>query len=167
MTNNTSVNDAVNYYEKFHAYLAELFENYTKLSALLSQKLSAISRFDIATLDSIIKEEQVFVLLARGFDTNLQLYREKLNLKGENLSSVIMELPVEYKPDFQIVFASLKSKLDEVRLLNEKCQSLIEERIYCLERSINQLDRSNTTNYGKTGAAKPSADGRRMLQKSI
>lgn len=147
--------DNVNQYDRFYNYLNELLQNYTKLGELLAQKLSAIARFDIATLDSVIKEEQVFVLLSRGFDSNIQLHRDRLSLKGDSLSEVIKEMPEDQQPRFRGMFVKLKSRLDEVKQLNERCQSLIEERIYTIERSIHQLDKSSTISYGKPGAPKP------------
>lgn len=164
----SSTGENINYYDKFYDYLVELLQSYTKLNELLTQKLSAIARFDITALDNIMKEEQVFVLISRGFDSSIQSYREKLSLKGDSLSAVIEEMPSEYQPKFQGLFANLKSRLDEVKQLNERCQSLIEERIYTLERSIHQLDKSNTVSYGKPGAAKPTAGAdAHMLHKSI
>lgn len=158
-----------NYYEKFASYLNELFQNYSNLSDLLTRKLAAIARFDVETLDTIMKDEQVFVLVSRGFDSNIQIYRDKLSLKGDSLSAVIRELPDEYKPEFEMLFAKLKSKLDEVKGLNEKCQSLIEERIYTLGRRIHELDKSSNTSYGKEGAqTKPTSSVEaRVMHKSV
>ena len=157
------------YYDKFYAYLDEFLQNYTKLSGLLTRKLSAIAKFDVATLDGIIKEEQVFVLLSRGFDSNVQNYREKLSLKGASLSEVISEMPLSQQGRFRSMLTALKSRLDEVKFLNEKCQTLIEERIYSVERSINQLDKSKNATYSKPGAAaKPVSGGEgHVLKKSV
>jgi len=171
MLNNTmdSAASAGSYYDKFYVYLGEFFQGYTKLSELLSRKLAAISKFDVAALDGIIKEEQVFVLLSRGFDSNVQNYREKLSLKGISLSEVISEMPLEQQGRFQSLLNALKAQLDEVKYLNEKCQSLIEERIYSIERSISRLDKSKTTTYSKPGtAAKPVSGGEgHVLKKSV
>ena len=169
MADNVNIKDSAIYYDKFHSYLVELLESYTKLADLLSMKLDAVVNFNSDALDGIIKEEQVFVLLARGFDANLKSYRDKLGLKGESLSAVINEMLVEYQPDFQAVFAKLCTRLDEVRLLNEKCQSLTEERIYRLECLKNRMDHSSTASYGKPGSApKPAAGGEsRILHVSV
>lgn len=160
--------DGANQYDRFYDYLSDLLQNYTKLGELLTQKLSAIARFDMATLDSIIKEEQVFVLLSRGFDSSIQSYRDKLSLKGDSLSAVITEMPDEFQAKFQGLFVRLKSKLGEVKQLNEKCQSLIEERIYTIERSIHQIDKSSTISYGKPGTPKTiSGTDTHIFKKSI
>ena len=156
-------------YDKFHGYLTDFLHGYKRLAELLSKKLAAIAKFDVSTLDEIIKEEQVFVLLSRGFDQNVQNYREKLSLKGTSLSEVIQEMPITEQGRFQSLLKALKSQLDEVKFMNEKCQSLIEERIYSLEHAINRLDNSRNATYRKPGAsAKPAAGVEsHILKKSV
>jgi flagellar biosynthesis/type III secretory pathway chaperone len=141
-------------YDKFYGYLGELLQSYTKLGELLTRKLAAIAAFDVAALDDIIKEEQVFVLLARGFDNNMNIYRQKLALAGDSLSAVIPQMPEEERARFTSLRARLKAKLDDVKAMNEKCQGLIEERIYSLERAIRSIDKTkkpNTYNSSATG----------------
>jgi flagellar biosynthesis/type III secretory pathway chaperone len=155
-------------YDKFHGFLTELEGNFTKLSQLLHNKLAALERFDIDRLDAIIKEEQVFVLLSKSFDANVASYRQKLGLSGEKLSDIIGELPVEEQARFQSTFQRLKAALDEVKTLNLKCQDLIEERLYSLDKAIKELDRSAGATYSKQGDdAKRSGDHPHLLSKSI
>ncbi len=146
-------------YDRFYSYLSELLQSYTKLSELLAKKLAAVASFDVSALDNIIKEEQVYVLLARGFDNNLRAYREKLALDGDSLSVVIPQMPDAQQARFESVFHRLKHRLDEVKALNENCQELIEERIYSLEKAIRGLDQSKATGAtysGKAVSPKPS-----------
>lgn len=155
-------------YDKFHGFLTELEGNFTKLSQLLHNKLAALERFDVDRLDAIIKEEQVFVLLSKSFDANVASYRQKLGLSGEKLSDIIGELPVEEQARFQSTFQRLKAALDEVKTLNLKCQDLIEERLYSLDKAIKELDRSAGATYSKQGDdAKRSGDHPHLLSKSI
>lgn len=158
----------MNNYEKFYAYLQELLQSYTRLAELLKEKLEAVAHFNIEKLDSIIKQEQVFVLVSKGFDSNIQSYREKLSLTGDSLSAVIEELPPEEQNRFRSLAKELRMKLDEVKGLNHKCQSMIEERLYSLDKAIKELDKSDTTAYGKAGAAKPGQKAdTRLFTKSI
>lgn len=158
-------------YDKFHAYLSELEANFNKLAELLHQKLSAVETFDIDRLDSIMKEEQAFVLLSKSFDSHIANYREKFALKGEKLGDLVEELPEAEQPRFRDIAARLKAALDEVKALNEKCQGLIEERLYSLDKAINELDHSRNVTYGdnaKSGQqpAKPS-DSPTLINKKI
>jgi len=155
-------------YDKFHGFLTELESHFTKLSQLLHDKLTALERFDIDRLDAILKDEQVFVLFSKSFDTRLAFYRQQLGLKGEKLSELIEELPVEEQARFRSTYQRLKTALEEVKTLNLKCQELIEERLYSLDKAIKELDPSAVSTYGKQGDDdKRPGDHPHLLSKSI
>lgn len=155
-------------YDKFHGFLTELESHFTKLSQLLHDKLTALERFDIDRLDAILKDEQVFVLFSKSFDTRLASYRQQLGLKGEKLSELIEELPVEEQARFRSTYQRLKTALEEVKTLNLKCQELIEERLYSLDKAIKELDPSAAATYSKQGDdAKRPGDHPHLLSKSI
>lgn len=143
--------------ERFFNYLNDLFESYNNLSKLLTQKLAAIASFDVATLDSIIREEQVYVLLARGFDQNIASFREILGVTGETLSQIIEELPQNQQPRFQMLHSELKTTLNNVKELNQKCQDLINTKLASIDLAIQQQGgkRSNLYDSGGTPASAP------------
>lgn len=154
-------------YDKFHAYLCELLQSYDKLSSLLQEKLTVVQADDTGRLDGIIKEEQVFVLISKGFDASIKKYREELSLQGETLSSIVKELPGEERQRFQDVFRQLQSKLSEVKGLNERCQSLIQEKLYSLDKTIKGLDKSATTTYNKDKSTPAGGGNTHFLTKSV
>lgn len=146
-------------YNKFYAYLDELDQSYGRLADLLRQKLVAVDRFDVERLNAIIKEEQVYVLLSRGFEGNLRSHREKLGVRGDTLSEIIEELPGEEQARFRQQMKRLKATLDNVKGLNERCQTLIETRLYTIDKSIRELDKSVGSTYKKDTTPKPPQDG--------
>lgn len=155
--------------DNFYTYLEELDQSYGRLADLLRQKLVAVEKFDINKLDEIIKEEQVYVLLSKGFDSNIRVHRDKLSLQGDTLSEVIEELPGENRARFRQQFERLRTTLDTVKGLNEKCQTLIEERLYSLDKSIKHLEKTDGTPYKQPGSPKPSPEdgGPRLFTKSV
>lgn len=154
-------------YDKFYAYLCELAENYGKLSEVLTRKLAALQKFDIEQLDEILKEEQVYALIARGFDTNINNYRKNLSLQGEKLSDIIEELPEEEKSRFGLTFQELKAALDRAGALNQRCQELIEERLHYLDKAIKELDGGATTYSQKGGTDNGPANPPKLFTKSV
>lgn len=158
---------ALNQVEKFYAYLQELEQSYSRLAGLLRQKLNAVNAGDLGRLDQIIKEEQVYVLLSKGFDANLQSYRESLELKGNTLAEVIEELPESYRDSFTKQYRRLKHMLDEVQRLNQTCQNLIQDRLYALDRKIKELDKSENATYEKGGGAAGPQTGAGLFSKSV
>lgn len=158
----------MNQFDKFYSYLEDLEQSYGRLSDLLRQKMVAVDQYDIGKLDEIIKEEQVYVLLSKGFDGNIASFREKLSLSGDTLSSCIDEMPGEEQERFHRQFRRLESTLAEVKGLNEKCQSLIEERLYSIEKSIKEMDKSEGTTYQKGGSSGSGPEQKpRIFTKSI
>jgi hypothetical protein len=154
--------------EKFYLYLSELEQSYGRLIDLLHRKTIAINTGDLAKLDAIMKEEQVYVLLSRGFEGNLRMHRKNLGLTGEKLTEIIDELPDENRPRFELQLRRLRAALDSVKGLNEQCQQMIENRLYSLDKSIKALDKSENTNYKKSDTSKQAGDaGPRLFTKSI
>lgn len=150
--------------EKFYAYLEELLQNYTNLAALLRQKLAAVERFDINSLDSIMKDEQVHVLLAKNFESRIATYKKDLGLTGDTLSVIIPQLPDNEQPRFDAIFAKLKEKLAEVKDANLTCQTRIEEKLVVIEKNLHKLDKTETHTYGKA-AAEVKDSGSKFLNK--
>lgn len=140
--------------DSFYAYLQELEESYGRLAGLLREKVTAVSSFNLTKLEEIMKQEQVYVLLSKGFDTSLQTHREKLGIGGDTLGDIIEQLPAENQESFRAAHKRLRVTLNEVKTLNEKCQSLLEGRLHDLDRSIKALDHSENATYQQSGSEK-------------
>ncbi len=154
-------------YDKFYEYLADLHQNHVRLLDLLQSKLKAVDSQDINKLDEIMKEEQVFVLVSKSFDSNIQRFRNELSLSGEKLSDIIPELPDQEQQRFRTIFKQLKNSLDQTQALNQNCQDLLEERLYVLNKNIRKLDTSANNTYTKPGDAGKSGGSQYLLTKSV
>lgn len=143
--------------DKFYLYLDELDHSYKRLAQLLQSKMEAVQKYDLIKLDAILKEEQVYVLLSKGFESNIHAHRDQLSLKGETLSAIISELPEDQKGRFQQQYKRLKTALNTVKDLNDKCQQLLENRLYSLDKSIKSLDKSDNTTYRSKAEPIPNA----------
>lgn len=157
-----------NDYDRFYSYLKDMYASHEKLAKLLSDKMDAILSDDMQKLDAIMKEEQVFVLQSRAFESNIKTHSEKLSLPGGSLSAVIEAMNSDEKPRFTQLFLQLRRKYEEVSGLNENCQALLEDKLYSIEKAIRSLDKSENSTYQKPGGQKPaSARDARFLEKSI
>lgn len=126
--------------------------NYKKLSVLLVRKIAAVEADDIAVLDEIIKDEQVYLLLSRGFDRNIANFRGRMGLKGENLGDIIGELPEDERPRFSALHRRLRSAVGEAGDMNEKCQRMTEAKLHVIGKKLKELDKSGSVSYGKDAA---------------
>ncbi|MCL2579651.1 MAG: flagellar protein FlgN [Oscillospiraceae bacterium] len=151
-------------YDKFYSYLNDLDKGFDKLAALLLDKLEALDMVDVDRLDRIIKEEQVYVLQSKGFERNIQVYKDQLRLSGQTLSQVIDELPEEERHRFGDVFRRLSVSLEKVKGLNDKCQDLSHNRLHAIDKAIKEIDRSSNKGYGDN---KNPDDTPKMMNKSI
>ena len=151
-------------YDKFFAYLDSLDKSFIKLAGLLHEKLAALDRFDPDTLDEIVKEEQVYTLKSKGFESQIKNFRQQLKLSGETLSEVIAELPEEEKQRFEDVFLRLSTSLEVVRELNQKCQDLTENRLHQIDKALKDVDKSKGTSYSEI---RNSDDAPKLMNKSI
>lgn len=133
--------------QKFYDYLDSLLQSYTRLADTLRGKIDAVERDDLDQLSEIMKDEQAYVLLSRGFDDHLAKHREELGLHGATLSEVISQMPGDWQPKFHTLYLNLRSKLDEVKGLNQICQGNLETKLEILGRNIRAANPTSTSHY--------------------
>jgi archaellum biogenesis protein FlaJ (TadC family) len=152
-------------FDKFYSYLEELTSSYARLSLLLKEKIDAVERDDLGKLEEIMGEEQVYLLISRGFDQNIAEYRKTLGLKGDKLSDIVQEVPGEFRDEFAGIYSRLKESLDEAKTLNDNCQKLIKTKLGTVNKRLRELEGAKTANYGDP--KKPAAPGSHIFSKSI
>jgi hypothetical protein len=139
--------------EKFLQYLITLQKDYKRLSELLKKKQEAILVYDIETLDEIMKDEQAYVLLSRGFNHNIEGFRESLGLSGITLSEMIASMPDEWRPQFEEIFGPLRQTMEDVRRSNEECQSVIEKKLAQIRTRLEDFEGTPNKTYGNARPA--------------
>ena len=122
--------------QKFYEYLEGLLKSYTKLAGSLSKKIDAVTQGDLEKLSDIMKDEQAYVLLSRGFDEHVKGYQEGIGVEGDTLSDIIPRLPAECQTRFRAIYLELRSKLEEVKGLNEICQTALESKLEGISRQL-------------------------------
>ena len=146
--------------EKFLHYLETLQKDYSHLSELLEKKREAILLYDLEAINAIMKDEQAFVLLSRGFNHNIEAFREELGLSGSTLTETIDSMPAEWQPEFRSLLEPLKQIIDEVRRRNEECQELTEKKLAQIGKNLTRLGATSMKPYAQSAApAKPQARG--------
>lgn len=148
--------------DKFFSYLKELAITYNKLAALLVKKAEAISRDNLMLLDELINEEQVYLLVTRGFDQHLATFRQQTGFAGATLSDIIGELPEDERDRFRDIQAQLNASVGEAKTLNEKCQKLAQVKLYGVKKKMQEMERA-----GAQPKQPPKQPGTGKLSKSI
>ena len=122
--------------QKFYEYLDGLLKSYTKLADSLNKKIDAVTKGDLDKLSYVMKDEQAYVLLSRGFDEHVKGYQEGIGVAGDTLSDIIPKLPEEYQTRFRALYLELRSKLEEVKGLNGICQTALESKLEGIGRQL-------------------------------
>jgi hypothetical protein len=151
--------------EKFLHYLITLQKDYARLAELLKKKQEAILLYDIEALDEIMKDEQAYVLVSRGFNQSIESFRKELNLTGVTLSEMIAGMPGDWNSRFSDAFVPLRETMDVVRLRNEECQSVIETKLGQIRTRLEELEGAPTKTYG--GAKPPPPQSIGKFNKSV
>ena len=138
--------------EKFLNYLTGLQKDYAGLAELLNKKQEAILMYDIESLDEIMKDEQAYVLVSRGFNQSIESFRKELGLSGVTLSEMIGSMPEPWKARFLEVFIPLREIMDIVRRRNEECQAVIEKKLARIRTRLEEFEGAPAKSYG---GAKP------------
>jgi hypothetical protein len=146
--------------EKFLHYLITLQKDYARLAELLKKKQEAILVYDIETLDEIMKDEQAYVLVSRGFNQSIESFRKELGLSGVTLSEMINSMPDGWKNKFLDAFAPLRETMDVVRLRNEECQDVIEKKLSQIRTRLEEFEGAPTKSYGGAKPHTPQSAGK-------
>lgn len=129
--------------EKFYTYLDTLTKEHLRLAALLEKKREAVMFYDVLSLENIMKEEQAFALISRGFNSSLESFKAELNLRGDTLSESIESLPEEWQEKFRHILIPLKEATDLVKKRNKDCQHVLEKRINDINLKMQKVNSLN------------------------
>ena len=140
--------------------------SYTKLSALLKDKIEAAGNFDIAKLDDIMKEEQKYLLITRGFDQNIENFKKELNLKGDTLGEAVDGMPADVRPRFAEIHAGLSEALNAAKSLNGECQALLKVRLQEIDKKLGELGKPADPQAAYPNPKNP-ASGNHSFSKSV
>lgn len=147
-------------YDKFYNYLEELNGSYIKMATLLREKIEVVEVADLARLEEIMSEEQIFLMITKGFDQNIANFRKGLDLKGETLAEIIGELPEERRDDFTELLIRLKDSLDEAKSLNDVCGELLGDKLHDVNNRLRELEknkRQSKNSKNKSPGSSPSS----------
>lgn len=124
----------------FYVYLSDLQKLYQESVGTLKVKLEAIVSDDIDTLNKSIQAQQVFLLKTKAFDGKIEEYMAKLNTPANTLSEMISLLPEEHQLRFYDLLGQFEMTLSEVKFNNEKCQTLLQTKLYMIDKKMKKMD---------------------------
>jgi len=134
----------------FYNYLRRILNLYKESVPVLKEKFDAIYRDDLDALNKSIQFQQAFLLKTRGFDAGLTDHLASLNITGPTLTDVILQFPEEDQDRFDSLLEEFEFVLRQVRFYNEKCQSLLQTKLYIIDKQLSKKEfRSESTVYSQ------------------
>ena len=131
----------------FYKYLSNLLELYKGSIPVVMKKFNAINSDDIELLDKTIQVQQAFLLQTRGFEKKTNDFLEGLGLLGSTLGAVIPQLPLEDQDKFYSLLGEFDYTLKEIQFLNEKCQTLLQAKLYVINSKMSHGEFSSESNF--------------------
>ena len=140
----------------FYQYLCGILDLYQGCIPVLKDKFDAIDHDDLDMLNKAIQFQQAFLLKIRGFDASLTDYLTALDLPSSTLSAVIPLLREGDQSRFYSLLGEFEHALKEAKFYNEKCQVLLQTKIYTIDRLLAKKEfRPESTSYSPNAKEVP------------
>jgi len=139
--------------ENLYNILLEQLHLYEEFMKIEEEKYSVILADDVARLDEIVAEEQVFFLKSRGLDQKREHILKDLGMTDKTLKEVIECIDDANKDRFSDMHRKIFSVLHTFKEKNNQCQDLVQIRLHRAQTMIRKLDESKAQSklYFKDG----------------
>jgi hypothetical protein len=150
MTDNKDFHIAL---DQFHEYLSGILKLYQNAVPVLKEELEAILQDEIEVLNQSLKSQQALLLQTRNFDQQTAAYLSKLNIKANNLTEMVRQLPKDDQFRFFDLLGEFELTMTEVNYYKDKCRVLLQSKLYTIDKALSKQDlpKDNTT-YNQNAA---------------
>jgi|LGOV01.1.fsa_nt_gb hypothetical protein len=154
--------------EKFHNYLFDIVKLHQAIIPYLKKEIDLIEADDIEGLNRNLNEQQRFSYQMKNFDTEILKYMNQLNVKGKNLSEVILHFPQEQQMRFFWILSQFETAVKEVQFYKEKCEVLLQTKLYLINKKITGVEgRNDNGTYQENGKEKSNVSFSKIFEKKI
>jgi len=154
--------------EEFYNYLFGVIKLHRDLIPKLKDELMLIESGSVEALTENINRQQSFVLQTRRFDQDVKKYMEALNLRGNNITEVVAQLPEEYRLRFYGLIGEFDETVKEMNFYKEKCKVLLETKLHIVEQKLSTVENRNVNKlYSQDGKKDSSISLPKTLEKKI
>lgn len=136
---------------EFTELLHHLLELFDRLIPLEQSKLEAVSQNRVSRLEEIIKREQADILSMRGLDQKRVRIQEKLGWKDLTFREILEQLPPDQRPQIQILFDELSSRVRTFQSVTDSSRSIMEVNLHNIEKLIAAQTPGKNQTYTEDG----------------
>lgn len=112
---------------------------YEEFIALEKLKMDTLSHNRLDQLDQHIKEEEAFLMRAKGLDQKRESFLSVYHLKGKKMREIIPLFPQPYQNDIQQKFNELSDILLSLKRINSRCNTMTELRLHRIQLKIAEM----------------------------
>lgn len=128
--------------DSLYEVLKEQLDLYNEFIVVEQEKYNVILADDVNRLDEIVTGEQVFFLKSKGLDKKRERLLNELGFSGKTLKQLIELVDKSDKDRFSKMHHDISTVLQNFKEKNNKCQDLVQIRLYRAQAMINKLDES-------------------------
>ena len=143
----------MNKLDNLYKILEEQLHLYEEFMKIVEEKYNVVLEDNVARLDEIVSEEQVFFLKSRGLDQKREHVLQDLGLTGKTLKEVIESIDDTNKDRFIEMHKDIFNVLHTFKEKNNQCLDLVQIRLHRAQAMIRKLDESKaqSKHYFKDG----------------
>ena len=139
--------------DQFQEYLTGIVELYRESVPLLQDELKHILNDELQALDENMKSQQALLLRTKNFDVKLAEYQSALNISEDTLSEMTLQFPEERQTEFFELIGQFQRILEEVEFYKEKCRTLLQNKLYNIDKILARRERQkDNTTYDQNAA---------------
>jgi len=129
--------------DDFYQYLFGVIKLHQEMIPKLKDELMLIQSNSLDELNQNLNQQQIFIYQIKNFDEKVADYMKQLNLNGNNLSEVVKQLPQDEQKRFDGLLEQFREISREIQFYKEKCKTLLETKLYVVNKNIAQFERSS------------------------
>lgn len=135
-----SQDDAKDYLDLMCRYV----DFYKEFAALEKLKMKDLSLHQLERLDQRVREEEAFLLQAKGMDQKRIAFLSAYQLNDKKMSEIIPLFPQPYQRDIQQKFDELSTILLDLKQINARCNTMTELQLQRIQLKIAEMQDGST-----------------------
>lgn len=139
--------------DMFYDYLMEILEICREAVPVLKKELDSISKDDCKDLDKTLKSQQTIIIQTKDFQLKTESYLGKLNIKANNVSEMVVQLPEKERSRFLNLLCEFERTIEIVNFYRSKCRALLLSKLYSIEKILEKQNcLKDSTTYSDLAA---------------
>lgn len=126
--------------DKLIHFFDGLLAFYKKFLSFENEKYDTIISGKLDQLDSCLKQEQAFVLKARGLDHDRKMLLEEAGAAQDTFREMIPNLEPSRQETMQKLYEEISDTISSIQSMNKRCSQMIKIKLGQVSKVLSQLE---------------------------